>query len=180
MKLYIAVCVRQKQRIYFRMDHDNKGQQIPQLGVLPRHQDVEPGRQEAIGGDLNEAQKNSIIKQLSVFGLQPAEEVNRLNGLTPYIYSVDRPVSKAQIDKAFNHNQGILAKDGRQRRERAAIAAGAAIESDEVKIAYEQITESELGGPQVAEGYQVDKAGDPGPARGGKGRRGRRGQNAQA
>lgn len=177
MRLFIAVCVRQKQRIFYRLDFTSTGQPAPQQGTLPKHQDIDPGAQVPIGGDLHETQAESIIKQLTVFGLQPAEEVNRLRGLTPYIYSKGKPVSKAQIEKAFNHNQGILARDGRQRREAAAIAAGSAIESEEVKISIEQVTESELGGKQVAEGYTVDKNADVKGARGKGGSR--RGQRAE-
>lgn len=172
MKFFIANVGRQKQRIFYRLDIDpSDGSLRSQIGVLPKHQDIEPGRQEAIGGDLYPGQVDSIIEQLKVFGLMPAEEVNRLPSThaTPYIYSKDRPVSKAQIDKAFNHNQGILGRQGKSRREEAAIAAAAAIQSDEARISFEQVTESELGGASITEGYRVDKTA---PIQNGKGRRG--------
>lgn len=176
MKLYIAIAVRQKQRIFYRLDTNPDDTLRSQVGVLPKHQDFEPGKQDVIGGDLYESQVDSIINQLKVFGLMPADEVNRLTKLTPYIYSKDRPISKAAIDKAFNHNQGILAKQGKVRREEAAIAAASVIQSDEAKISIEQVTESELGGPSITEGYRVDKteAGLEGSERrGGKRGRGR-------
>ena len=180
MKLYVAVTVRQKQRIFYRLDIDpSDGSIRSQAGVLPKHQDIEPGKQAAIGGDLYPGQVDSIIEQLKVFGLMPADEVNRLTKLTPYIYSKDRPITRAAIEKAFNHNQAVLSKQGKSRREEAAIAAAVAINSDEAKISIEQVTESELGGESIAEGYTVDKTAPP-PGEAAKRRRGRPPKNAGA
>lgn len=157
-KLFIANVTRQKQRVFYRLDYDKEGTKLGQVGTLPKHQDIDPGRQEAVGGELaHVSQAQTIIDQLSKYGLRPADEVNRLNRLTPYIYSLDKPVSRAAIEKAFQFNQGNLAKEGKDRREAAAIAAGNLIDSDEAKISIEQVTESELGGDQITEGYTVDK-----------------------
>jgi hypothetical protein len=158
MKLYVANATRQDQRVYYRLDVDKAGTVTSQIGVLPKHVDIKPGRQEAVGGELaHVSQLDTIIDQLTPFGAVKFDETNRLNHVAAYVYRVDQPVPKSVIDKVFNYNQATLDKVGHERRQTAAIVAGTVIASDEAKISIEQMEESELGGKSIAEGYTVDK-----------------------
>lgn len=159
MYLYIANCTRQHQIVFYRLDFNADGMPRSQDGVQPKHQALAPGKQAPIGGDLSHiSQANSIVDQLRPFGCAAVSEINRLTKMTPYIFDVDKPVSAEAISKVFDHNQGILARNGAQLRESSAIAASEAIvDSDKITIGIEQVSESEYGGPQVAEGFIVDK-----------------------
>ena len=188
MRLFIANCTRQKKRIFFRLDFDGKGVAIDQKGTLPKHQDIDPGKQEPVAGsaDLNEAQVNSIIKQLSKYGMQHYENVNRLAMFTDFLYSKDKPVPVKALEKCYQHNQGILSKEGRNRREQAAVASAHVIDQPrhqqdgtdvspvggEVRVAIEQVTDSEFGGSRIEEGFTVDRA-SPAAKSGGSKRAGR-------
>lgn len=163
MRLFIANCTRQTQRIYYRLDFNQDGVRMDQSGVMARHQDVPAGRQEPIGGDLHKSQIDSIVDQLRVYGLAGVIDVEGLNWRAPYVFNVDAPVPQSVIEKVYFANQGILLIEGRARREAAAIAASElVVGTDKVTIGLEQVTESELGGEQIAEGFIVDRS-EPAP-----------------
>jgi len=171
MRLYLANISRQRQRFFYRKDLDASGNPVSQLGVTPLHVDIAPGHQEQVGGDLSEAQANSIIKQAEIYGGIHCDDVNRLTDKTTFLYSKDLAISKARIEKCHQHNLGVLTKEGAKRRQAAAIASATVIDSDEVKVTLEQQEESEAGPGRLEEGYTVDKVNDKG--RGGS-RRGAR------
>jgi hypothetical protein len=171
--LYIANCTRQNQIIFYRLDFNADGMPRSQDGVQPKHQAIQPGKQAPIGGDLSHiSQADSIVAQLRPFGCAAVSEINRLNKFTPYIFDVDKPVSADAIRKVFNHNQGILSRNGAEIREMSAIAASEAIvphaDGDKITIGIEQVSESEYGGPQVAEGFIIDKTAAPSKRRAGR------------
>lgn len=175
MYLHIANCTRQNQRVFYRLDFNFEGNPISQLGVLPKHHDIKPGRQEPVGGDLKHiSQAQSIIDQLQRYGLTDAAEANRVKGFIPYIYSVGKPIPAATIEKVINSNLGVLTRQGEVLREKAAITASTVVESDNVTIGFEQVSESEYGGPSVAEGFIVDKTAPAPDPKGGRGHRGSR------
>ena len=165
-KLYVANTLKQTQIIFYRMDYDADGgpnmlrrfQTAKQSPALPK------GRQIALGGDLNMDQINNIVEQLRRVGLVAEADVNRLNGTVPYIFNVDRPVSAESIRKVLAHNDGVLIKDGRARREAAAIAAQASLETVaqeasskpqlyEASIEQQDISENLESG--IEEGYRI-------------------------
>jgi len=173
MRLHIANCTKQNQRIYYRLDFDQAGMPRSQMNVQPRHQDLLPGRQAAIGGDLDHiSQVESIVTQLNRFGLAAVKDIPRLKQFTPYIYNVDKPVTADQIRIVDDHNRGVLANQGAVRREAAAIAATeVVVGTDKVTIGIEQVSESEYGGKLIAEGVINDRTAAEPPKGRGAGRR---------
>lgn len=167
MRLYVANCTEHNQRIYYRLDFNMEGHPASQDGVLPKHQDIPRGRQAPIGGDLiHVSQVDSIRSQLEVFGLRDAAEMTRLTQFTPYIFSVDKPVTTKAMEYVRNYNKTMKHTEGAERREAAAIAASTVVDTEKFTVTIEQETESEFGGVPLAEGFVVDTAAPPDRSRG--------------
>jgi hypothetical protein len=166
MKLYVANGTRQSQELYYRLDFNFEGNPVGQNGAPAAHQTIASGKQQPIGGELKHiSQAESIIRQIERFGAISADQANRQTQFAPYVYSVDKPVSAKTIQKVFDQNQAFLSKDGAIRREKAAIAATELIPTaQKVTIGTEQVSESEYGGPDIAEGVELDRTvGRPSP-----------------
>ena len=165
MRLYEANPTAQKQAVYYRMNYGREGALREQAGSPPMVQHIAPGRQEAIGGELDHgSQMDDIIRQLSKYGAVGWQELDRIGNKTvSYIYSAEKPVPAKLIEKAFYHNKGVLTNDGAARRQAAAIAVSSFIESPEAKISFEAVESmtGEDSNTNLAEGYIIDKINDP-------------------
>ena len=168
MRLYVANPTRQKQPLYYRLNYGRDGALREQGGNPPIRQEIPPGRQESIGGDLDHlSQADDIVNQISKYGAVSFTELDRV-GERPiaYVYGVDRPVPSKLIEKAYYHNQAVLLKDGAARRKAAAIAVSSFIESPEAKVSFEAVSgQDSITGEEtdvkLEEGYIIDKLNDP-------------------
>jgi len=166
-KLYIANTLKQAQIIFYRMEFDSDGGPNAMRRFQPAKQSptIPKGRQIVLGGDLAMPQIENIVAQLERVGLVAEKDVNHLVGLVPYLYNVDHPVRAESIKKVLDHNSGVLVNQGRVRREAAAIAARASLETEaqqaqinpslyEASIETEDAGENDVG--TVDEGYRVE------------------------
>ena len=171
MRLYVANCTKHRQKIYYRLDFNQEGQPATQVGKLPKSQDVEPGRQIVLGGDLHKSQIVSIVDQIAVFGAAGTVDVPRLKYQAPYVFDIDKAVPADTIRKVMAHNGQILIHAGRARREKAAIVVNKLVEQrvaeeliakhieppemKSVDVEFEQEEQSEQGEKTIAEGYTM-------------------------
>lgn len=193
MKLYVANVSTQNQIIYYRLDYTLEGTMDRRL-VIPAKQSpvIPPGRQFPLGGELGQAQVDSIISQLTPYGLIAESEVPRLKPgrKVTYVCNVDRPVSAETIRLVNDHNRGVKIAAGAEMRKKAAIGASSIVDNvvteatppgapaaplKEFDISVEQEDQSPLGEKPIAEGLKVDLAAASSPApRGGGPRRSRK------
>lgn len=80
------------------------------------------GRQMQVGGDLNPIQIESILQHFAKYGIGLAEEALRDQKVTPWVFSLDRPLKQSQIELLMNQNEGLLVKRGQDMRRRMAVA----------------------------------------------------------
>jgi hypothetical protein len=195
MRLYIANCTKQNQVVCYRLDYDNKGELIELRKFMPaRQQDIQPGRQAIIGGDMHKTQIDDIISQLRVYGLIGVVDVQKDDvpgrRITPLVFNIDAQVPKNIIERVFYGNQNIMIEDGRERRQKAAVANHelvqtsvsqqfAAVGIDEppaerMQVSFEQEEQTEAGEKRIEEGYTIvpEKQAPPTAPRGfGRGRK---------
>lgn len=174
MRLYIANVSRQTHVVCYRLDYDKTGALLDTNRRFQpaRQQDIPPGRQVQIGGDLHEAQLNQIVEQLEPYGLIHADDVGRHRNVpTPYIYSRDRPVPAEAMRKVQGANSEILIEQGKERRAKAAVASNEIVQqavshqfaqvgieeppADRTTVTFEQLEQSDQGEKRVEEGYKV-------------------------
>jgi hypothetical protein len=186
-KLYIANPTRQRQVVCYRLDFDRAGEPEMHRRFQPaRQQDVEPGRQVQLGGDMHMTQITDIVEQLARYGLIGVVDVSRMQGKVTYIYNIDRPVPADVMRRVIAHNESVMVEDGRLRRMRAAVATNEIVQqtvsqqfaergieeapSDRTTVVFEQEERSEAGEKPIAEGYKVspDAPMRPHPKKGGK------------
>ena len=185
--LYVANCTKQYQEVHFRLDFNDSNH--PNQNSPAKKQTIPPGRQVALGGDLaHVSQADEIIKQLTAYGLVPASEIARLKAKAPYIYSRDTPVKPDQIRHVQNLNAGILMREGRLLREKAAIVVNETVAdtvarqfaengidkeaTQDVEVEFEQQDQSEAGEKRIEEGYRIDATSKPNqPTKAGRRRR---------
>lgn len=171
-KLYIANPTRQRQVVCYRLDFNTRGEQEPLRQFQPaRQQDIDPGRQVQLGGDMHQNQITDIVEQLSRYGLIGVVDVPRMSGRVTYVYNIDRVVPQDVMRKVIAHNNAILIDDGRERRMRAAVATNDIVQqtvahqfaengidqapADRTTVAFEQEEQTEAGEKPIAEGYKV-------------------------
>jgi len=189
MKLYVANCTKHRQKVYYRLDFNMEGQPASQAGKLPKSQDIEPGRQIVLGGDLHKSQIVSIVDQLNKFRAAGTVDVPRLKDQAPYVFDIDRAVPAATIRRVIEHNGTILLTAGKERRQKAAIVVNRIVEQrmneeliakqieppemNGLDVEYEQEDQSDAGEKMIAEGIhvrtnaqqQIDKGGGKNAAR---------------
>jgi hypothetical protein len=171
-KLYIANPTRQRQVVCYRLDFNKDGEPEGLRRFQPaRQQDVEPGRQVQLGGDMHMNQITDIVEQLAAYGLIGVVDVPRMQGKVTYLYSIDRPVPAEAMRKVIAHNEAVLIDDGKGRRMRAAVATNELVQQtvshqfaergiddvpvDRTSVTFEQEEQSEAGEKRIAEGYKV-------------------------
>lgn len=165
-KLHIANCTQQNHHIYYRLDvmADGERSSIQRFNPPKKSPLIKAGQQIVLGGDLHPNQVTELIDQLNRFGMAGVADLPRLGGVTQWLFNIDVPVTSSQIRSVMQHNAGVLARDGRQRREAAAVAAGHVvqaagiddhIETKKFEVTVEQIEDENTSGPLIGEGYKV-------------------------
>jgi hypothetical protein len=169
--LYVANTTNQIFRWFYRLDFSIGQSELQAKIRPPREQPIAPGRQERIPGDLHIGQIEELVSQLTDFGAASFDEIKRYakDKVIPLIWSVDKPVSKAAIEHAFDHNKNVLREQGRKRREMAAIVSSESLAEKLVNeprafdVEFEEIDtgEVERTEPLLAEGFHVDRTNTP-------------------
>jgi len=174
-RLFIANVSKQVQVVCYRLDYSKDGElkDANRRYVGHKQQDIPAGQQRMIGGQFHIMQITEIVDQLSPYGLVGVVDVPRLpNKVVPYVYSIDKPVPAAIMEKLKAFNMGIQIEDGRVRRQKAAIVTNEMVQStvaqqflevgipdapsDKMSVAFEQEEQTEAGEKLIEEGYRVD------------------------
>lgn len=170
MKLYVANATKQVIDLTCR---------IPELGSLYRKM-IPIGCQIAVGGDLNIEQVESVVGQLSVYGLTEVSALDRAKPFVGLCYSVDKPVPNKRLLIALDHNDKVLVERGKRMRAEAAVSTNNAIEKSlkeadlgtlgelDVTIVEQENRHGPSNPNPVAEGILVSKNVDGDASKGGK------------
>lgn len=187
MRLYVANCTRQNWQVQYRLDFNLQGEREPNARFQPaKQQDIPPGRQVQLGGDMHITQIEAIVEQLAKFGLKGVVDVPGLRtaskrftpadiGTTPLIFNIDKPIPAEVMRQVQHVNSTILIEQGRMRRQRAAVAVNDLVQTkvanefmaagvdelptDKIDVGYEQLEQSEAGESKIEEGYRVGAGG---------------------
>lgn len=165
-RLYVANCTKQNHHIYYRLDvmSDGERSSIQRFNPPKKSPVIKAGQQITLGGDLHPNQITELVDQLNKFGMAGVADLGRLQGVTPWLFNIDVPVTAGQIKAVVDHNSGVLAYDGRARREAAAVAAGHVvqtagvddrIETKKFEVTVEELEDENTKGPLIGEGYKV-------------------------
>lgn len=191
MRLYIANCTKQFQEVHYRLDFNASGSPEPNARFQPaKRQTIAPGRQVALGGDLDHlSQIDDIMDQLRRYGLVAQMDVERTKRIIPLVCNVDTPVKAETIRRVINMNSGIQIEQGRDRRTKGAIIANDTVTrvvdqelatngidkaaDSSVELEFEQLEQSSAGERRIEEGYRLDHRAPP-PSKNAKGGKGRR------
>lgn len=116
MKLFIANCSHQQQHFNYRMLESTRSFEQ----YVPIGQQIHISRT-----DLSQADVDYIVEQNRKYGWLSVDEAkNKLGDKNiPMVFSVDRPISSADMYRIINHNRGVLTQDGAERRKEAAVNA---------------------------------------------------------
>lgn len=116
MKLYIANCSHQQQHFNYRMLESTRSfEQYVPIG----------GQIHISRTDLTQRDVDYIVEQNRRYGWLSVSEAKEKLGSEriPMVFSVDKPVTAADMYRIINHNRGVLTEDGKQRRKEAAVNA---------------------------------------------------------
>jgi hypothetical protein len=160
--LHIANCTRQQRQVNYRLDMNSDGVMTVNPGAPHKFITVQPAKTAQLNLQHSN-QAKMIIDQLAGVGGVDVSDIERLQRgkTTPYLFSVDKPITLRPITKVYNHNRGVISNSGEARRENAAIAANAAVEQ---QVGVEDVKQFELTleGVENAEdtkdvGFKIDK-----------------------
>ena len=177
MRIYVANCTTQIQQINYRLDFQTSGGESPLAAMrAPRRQDIPPGRQAPIGGDLTQEQVDSIVKQISAFGALRVGDVSRSGRKIHLVYDIDKPVPDKIIRSVNEYSKDVLSHEGELRRKHAAIVANDIVTNavaeqlaitsvaDDVAPRDFRVEVEQLDGEnRIEEGFRVDPDAKPQP-----------------
>jgi hypothetical protein len=167
--LYVGNCTLQKQIVCYRLDFDKHGNLDAEDKFRGHKQEeILPGRQIQLGGDLHKAQIISIIDQLEKNGMKRHDAVSKTTPFTvPYIYREDTPIPADAINRQRLINNGIHEKQGSERRQAAAVGVNKAVldaasiaQPEFTTVEFEQLNQTDLGESRIEEGVKVTTAVD--------------------
>lgn len=123
---------------------------------------ISMGGQIKIPGNLSAMDIDAIVDQHSKYGLVRTDEIDRTQPFIGLCYSIDKPISIAQISRVLDHNDEVLTERGKVIREEAAVALNSAIEQN-TGVAFDNLELSVIEqpksagdeGPKFAEGVRV-------------------------
>jgi len=152
MKTYIANCTMQNQTANFRLPEFPKPHSIK----------VPMGRQAEVG-DLTPPQLDSFVDQMGRYGMVHVKEAGKATVKIVYLYSTDGPVPQEAFLRVLERNRGLLRNEGVRRRQEAAVAANAAMNTEDtpvknLEMSIEEETSGSFAGQDdpIAEGIKID------------------------
>lgn len=171
--LYVANCSQQNQIVYFRRNFSAKGSPV-QTFTPPTQREIAPGHQVKILAGEPMDTVDSVTEQLRPYGLIGVTDIPRAKDVVPYIFNVDRPVTKTQIMQVMDHNTRVKIMDGKVRRQKAAVASNDLVtntvanelarqglppesmpDTAGTTVEFEQLEQSEAGEKRIEEGIHV-------------------------
>lgn len=151
MKTFLANPTPQNQIINVRMPESRKALSI----TIPM------GQQREVG-DFAKPELDALEAQLGPYGLCLVDDIKRARTKIAYILSVGRPVTSAEIMLAVSKNRGELTEEGKKRRLEAAVAANAAMNTQEtplnrMEMSVEEATPGSAPSEEpIGEGFKID------------------------
>lgn len=154
-RLYVANCTVQVQGFNYRLVEVEKA----------FSRTIEIGGQVDLG-DLTDPQINGVIEQNRKYGLLGVEEIARMEGFTPLIFSTGRPVRADVMRRVISHNRTVLRARGEEARKAAAVVVNNQLSSaGPLELLEMSIVEEKAGkvvsgvpdtpGAPVAEGIRI-------------------------
>lgn len=150
-KVYVANVTAQNHTINFRLPESRK----PMAITIPM------GQQKFIG-DLSAPEIDAMVEQVGRYGLVEVGQENKREKVT-FIFNVGSTIPAASIQKIYDRNRGILTDEGKKRRIENAVAANAAMNTEETPLTnftadVEEIDSGDFGNDSdgVAEGVKID------------------------
>lgn len=161
MILYVANPTRQHHRFAFRLP-ESSGTVVQEIRKGCQVRVARSGGKTA----LTSADVNAIIDQHRMYGILPLDEALKAKAFVGKFYSIDKPVSSAQLLTVFKRNEEVLKERGRVMREQTALSVDSAIKNSldgsPAKVESVEVSAIELeppGGYQTmdpfADGYRV-------------------------
>jgi hypothetical protein len=178
--LHIANCTKQNRTIHFRTDFRQVLASGMKTAFSPAsRRDIKPGQQVKIEADSVDGCQ-AIIEQLQVYGMIGVEEISRTRHFVPLICNTGKAITAHQIRQVLGFNSGIRQTEGRDRRQKAAIAVNEAVlkavaanlteqqipvpDNTQMEVEFETASPLEEGDTRVEEGFKLDEQAPP-PAR---------------
>jgi len=131
--LYVANCTRQKQQVHYRLDFDADRNANFRA---PTFREIDPGQQIVLERDRPIDTITHIEEQLRVYGMKAVADIPRLeNRVAPLVFNVDKAVPRKLISDVMAHNEGIKLFEGKNRRQKAAVATNEIVD----KVVHDQL-----------------------------------------
>lgn len=119
MKMFIANGLHQNIDFQYR---------LPEVKGY-RQQSIPIGGQIKISGDLSQKDIDLIVEHHQIYGMVPARDLHKFKGfLTPYVYSIDEPVSAELMTELIIQNREYNRAMGVKLRREAAVTVSSEIE----------------------------------------------------
>lgn len=154
-KVYVANVTAQNHTLNFSLPDSRKPMAIP-IGM---------GAQKFIG-EMSTPAIDAMAEQLGPYGLVELGYELKKEKVT-WIFNVGSPIPAAAIQKLYDRNRGILTDEGKQRRIENAVAANAAMNTEETPLKgfvadVEEIDSGDLGSlsDNVGEGVRINNEED--------------------
>lgn len=157
-KVYVANVTAQNHQLNFSLPSSTKPMSI----AIPM------GGQRLVG-ELSTPEIDAMVRQLGPYGLVEHGQASKREKVT-YLFNVGGVVPADAIRRTYERNRGILRDEGAERRQQAATAAAAAMNTDETplknaELSVEEVKSGDLGSEsdKVGEGFRVDNENAPAP-----------------
>jgi hypothetical protein len=142
-----------------------------------RMQQIRPGSQKRLTGDLNQPQIDHIISQLAKYGLVAEDRIDQSRELHGICYSVDRPIAAVRLQYLMDANMRQLIKLGEEIRRVNAVALATNVNNtmtaaeqppvETVEVTVQQENQDPGNDvPQLSEGHLISRAPAPRPVSG--------------
>jgi hypothetical protein len=160
----------------YRLEFNEKGQERRDA---PCQQDVPARKQVQFGGDMTLDQLETVVGQLTRYGMIGCVDVPRLRAIAPLVFNVDKPVPREIMERVRDISSAIKIEQGRLRRQKAAISVNEMVQrvvnqqfvdagfpevaTDQIDVGIEQLEQSEAGERTIAEGFHLRPGSDGRP-----------------
>ncbi len=167
--IHLRNCTAQHQVVTYRLDIKDEHRATLADRRNFRRVDVKPWGTGFI--DVEKVMVQGVLDQLGRYGIQAEADVpNRLVGVVPLIWNIAQPVDARAAQQVIEHNRSHKAKEGQDRRKKAAIAANNAViqqlnetgqsidaapQGFEVELEQTVDSETEATGQRMEEGFRV-------------------------
>lgn len=120
---YVGNMTKQTHQFEFRLTNQK----------VPRRVDIEALSQINVAGydGLTGMEIEQIVSQHRRYGMIPVSEVDHTKPYFGLVYSTDKPITVSNFQLALKHNEEMLKEQGREIRQKAALATQQTLAKDE-------------------------------------------------